>query len=148
MPHPPSPFQGLAFAAEPTYHRIRQAFETSVSANPAWFFVVLTMAVHETLYYGLNGIFLLAGSKGWWERYQIERQPSQVPPRTLIVATLRKSTFSHWIMQPIALYYFFSLLASSGADPAAPLPPVSTAIVHLMLAIATNDAVCECARCE
>lgn len=129
----------LAVLLEPSYHELHKWFRTQWSDSDAIFFVVLTVTIHESLYYGLNGLFMLARSKGWWEDYRIDRRPNQEPSSQLILKTLKLSAVSHWIVQPLTLWFLWKFFAQNGADPSLPLPPVPSAIAQIALAIFVND---------
>ena len=84
---------------------------------------------------------MLARSKGWWEDYRIDRRPNQEPSSQLILKTLKLSAVSHWIVQPLTLWFLWKFFAQNGADPSLPLPPVPSAIAQIALAIFVNDTV-------
>ena len=72
-----------------------------------WHFVFTICFLHEMMYYGLNGLFLLCDYKGIFTEYKISRKPAQVPTNDLVIKTLKGSTFSHWIIQPCSLYLLY-----------------------------------------
>eukprot|EP01147_Barroeca_monosierra_P009182 gene9182-1473_t len=110
-------------------------------SDRTWF-VVATVAVHETMYYGLNGAFLLMSKYGILHKYKIDRGNVPEPSQALVLCTLKESTFSHWIIQPLSLYLIFPAFTYFGMNvrggpEAGPFLPM---VLRVSLAVLLNDA--------
>lgn len=95
----------------------------------------------KTMYYGMNGAFLLFDRLGWFTAHKIPRKAAQIPSAALLKCslfrvswpwkkassrpcprrkTLLESLVGHWAVQPIALYFLYQALAEAGTSPQGP----------------------------
>lgn len=65
-------------------------------------FIVGTIAVHETFYFG--GHLLARWAEVAFARYKISRKDVQVPSSDLVRRALKKACASHFVLQPVLLY--------------------------------------------
>lgn len=105
------------------------------------FFIVATMLIHETIYYGMNGLLLFFDARGIFAKYKIERKPSQLPSSALIMRTLKQSIVGHWVVQPISLWVLFPVFQRFGSTLVDGLPSLSTCVVQVTLSVLINDAI-------
>jgi hypothetical protein len=90
-------------------------------------FVFSTTVVHALLYWGFNGMTLVWGHFGLFEKYRIERTSREVPNRELFLRTLRDAAVGQFIIGPFTLYFLYDVYKWCGMpDMQAPLPPAST----------------------
>lgn len=97
-------------------------------------FVVGSIAVHESLYFGLCGLLLFQdtqGSSGWAWPYKIHRKPWQQAPWAQVKRTILRGSASHAVMQPLAMYFLFDVFYARGLRCFAPIPDVVTVFWHL-----------------
>eukprot|EP00055_Hartaetosiga_balthica_P005184 m.14813 g.14813 ORF g.14813 m.14813 type:complete len:321 (+) comp4375_c0_seq1:38-1000(+) len=122
-----------------TYDDVYQSWTMWFGRSDRWFFIALTLVVHEGLYYGFNGLLLAFSHLNILQRYRIERLPNQEPSTALIKKTLVQSAIGHWIVQPLSLFVLFPLFVSCGMSVPTYLPSFWTSLLQLAGSVLIND---------
>ncbi len=128
---------------------------TEAVANPDWwlnfvqsfhttdhiFFIVGTWLVHFLTFWSINIFLYFAYKNNWFREQRIERRPGQLdfPPEALIKECLTGQAVSHFIVQPIMMYFAYDLYYSFGLRVSAPLPSVGIIVRDFAVFIAIND---------
>lgn len=128
-------FAAVAVALKPVYDAARGY----VGITDRLWFVVSTVLVHETLYYGGYAMFATFDHFQLLQQFKLARKPSQIPSPSLIQKTLRESAISHWVIQPISVYLLYPLFAAQGTVTTGPLPPFGTLVWQIAVAVLLND---------
>jgi len=76
-------------------------------------FVVLTMVIHDTLYYACHYFMQMCEEHGWLQQYKIPRTKGQIPSTDLIQRTLKEAAFGHFVLQPVTLYLLYPYLVNN-----------------------------------
>ena len=97
------------------------------TARETFFFAIAGTLVHEIMYFGLNGFFLLSDYMGWFKKYKITRTSRMIPKKSLIVKTILEAIPDHFIIQPIALWLLFTYITTFPRvfGPEGPVPPMT-----------------------
>eukprot|EP00045_Choanoeca_perplexa_P005826 m.48754 g.48754 ORF g.48754 m.48754 type:complete len:328 (-) comp13317_c0_seq1:152-1135(-) len=131
----------VAWATQRLYTTCYHAFQSGLSSD-CWFFIAATMLVHETLYYGFNGLLWWLSRTTMAEAYQLPRQKHQRPTAKLVKKTLMQSAISHWLIQPLMLYLLYPILAKRMSTTPLPLStgPLLIAACQFASSVLINDA--------
>ena len=106
--------------------------ENTGSLDERLFFVVGTFLLHETLFFGVNGMTYLFHHLKLFTRFRLKETKSQpFPSSQLIKDNLKKIFFNHFILQWLTLYLIWPLFAYFGSSTEAPLPSFSTTFIQL-----------------
>lgn len=106
-------------------------------------FITLTFVVHETLYFGVNGTFLLFDKYRVLAKYKLPRSALQQVSPELLKKTLMESLSGHGIPQLISLYFLhdgFERFGGPSVSFSAPLPSFTTAMWQVLVSLHTVSA--------
>ena len=124
----------------PIYTSLVTALQTWWPMSNIALFVVGTMVVHESMYYGFNALLLAARQDPRLAAYHLPRLPHQEPSTALIWKTLRASFVGHWLIQPLTGWAIYHLFVDRGMRFDGPGPAVHVAAAQMAISLLLNDA--------
>ncbi|EDQ87352.1 uncharacterized protein MONBRDRAFT_27469 [Monosiga brevicollis MX1] len=125
----------------PIYTSLVTALQTWWPMSNIALFVVGTMVVHESMYYGFNALLLAARQDPRLAAYHLPRLSHQEPSTALIWKTLRASFVGHWLIQPLTGWAIYHLFVDRGMRFDGPGPAVHVAAAQMAISLLLNDAV-------
>ena len=109
--------------------------------HDATFFCLLTVVVHECLYWGIGGAQMACDRYGWLRRFKLSRKhKGQQLDADVLRDTVQKALVGHFVLQPIAavlVWPLFGVFQCPAWDD--PLPPASKIFLQLFFAISLNE---------
>eukprot|EP01136_Pigoraptor_vietnamica_P018606 Opistho-1_new@65200 len=102
-----------------------------------WLFVVGTLAVHNGVFWFLNGLLYIVDHFGLFKSYKI--RPKDYPPKPLIMDCLKTIFISHFVVQWFALYFAWPVFQGRGMTSKGPLPALPTVVRDVVIMFLVND---------
>jgi sterol desaturase/sphingolipid hydroxylase (fatty acid hydroxylase superfamily) len=116
-------------------------------------FVAVTVLIHATLYFGLNGFFYMCDSTGFLSQYKLPRTPRMKLQTGIVRKTITEAIVNQFVTGPVALFVvymyladFRSLFAAPGSDAMVPRPALLDVMYHLAMASLCNEVLFYCAH--
>eukprot|EP01134_Creolimax_fragrantissima_P005371 CFRG5371T1 len=100
----------------PLYEQTVEWWKTNgpFDGSERFYWILGTVLVHETLYWGMNSIFLLCDVYGWLAKYKLPRTKRMIHTDALFKETLWDAVLNHFLSQPISLYVLYPLVKGGG----------------------------------